>query len=269
MKLAPLVAAGARSLFLLPIKLDARLAGAIVLGHRELLAPDDDELRLVQDLGDRVAVALATAARDRELYRRANYDPLTRLPNRTLFLDELGRELARAERQSKQLAVLFVDLDGFSDVNDSLGHAAGDELLVHVAARLRACMRKADLVARLGGDEFTVVLPDLRERRTLTSRHIIALYSPTTSATAGRSSVTSAFAVPSRWRRRGSCSASHGDVPGHGRGGRMHFEDVRPRGSSASPWTASCGTRSTASSSCSTTSRSSTCARTASSAPRR
>ncbi len=177
--LAPLVAAGARSLFLLPIKLDARLAGAIVLGHRELLAPDDDELRLVQDLGDRVAVALATAARDRELYRRANYDPLTRLPNRTLFLDELGRELARAERQSKQLAVLFVDLDGFSDVNDSLGHAAGDELLVRAGERLRACVRKSDLVARLGGDEFTAVLPDMREASdaATVAQHLIAALS--------------------------------------------------------------------------------------------
>ncbi len=177
--LAPLVAAGARSIFLLPIKLDARLAGAIVLGHRGALAPDDDELQLVQDLGDRVAVALATAARDRELYRRAHYDPLTRLPNRTLFLDELGRELARAERQSKQLAVLFVDLDGFSDVNDSLGHAAGDELLVRAGERLRACVRKADLVARLGGDEFIAVLPDMREGAdaATAAQHMIAALS--------------------------------------------------------------------------------------------
>jgi diguanylate cyclase (GGDEF)-like protein len=133
----------------------------------------------VQDLGDRVAVALATAARDRELYRRANYDPLTRLPNRTLFLDELGRELARAERQSKQLAVLFVDLDGFSDVNDSLGHAAGDELLVRAGERLRACVRKSDLVARLGGDEFTAVLPDMREASdaATVAQHLIAALS--------------------------------------------------------------------------------------------
>jgi diguanylate cyclase (GGDEF)-like protein len=161
--LAPLFAAGALAAFLLPIRLEGRLAGVIVLGHRAAIVPDDDERRLVQDLGDRVAVALATAARDRELYRRAHYDPLTNLPNRTFFLDELARELARAERQSKKLAVLFVDLDGFSDVNDSLGHAAGDELLVRAGERLRACVRKADLVARLGGDEFTAVLPDMRE----------------------------------------------------------------------------------------------------------
>jgi diguanylate cyclase (GGDEF)-like protein len=177
--LSPLVAAGASSVFLLPIKLDARLAGAIVLGHRGAIAPDDDERRLVQDLGDRVAVALATAARDRELYRRAHYDPLTRLPNRTFFLEELGRELARAERHAKQLAVLFIDLDGFSDVNDSLGHAAGDELLVRAADRLRACVRKSDLVARLGGDEFTLVLPDMRDSSdpATVAQHLIAALS--------------------------------------------------------------------------------------------
>ena len=177
--LAPLVAVGARSVFVLPIKLDARLAGVIVLGQRDAAAPDDDELRLVQDLGDRVAVALATAARDRELHRRAHYDPLTRLPNRMFFLDELARELSRAERQGKQLAVLFVDLDGFSDVNDSLGHAAGDDLLVHAADRLRACVRKSDLVARLGGDEFTAVLPDMRESAdaAMVAQHLIAALS--------------------------------------------------------------------------------------------
>ncbi|MGH8694935.1 MAG: putative bifunctional diguanylate cyclase/phosphodiesterase [Burkholderiales bacterium] len=154
---------GAHSLFTVPIVLSGRLAGLVALGYRDDRTPDPDEARLLRDLGDRVAVALQTAARDQALYRSAHYDTLTQLPNRAFFLDELARELARAERQSAHLGLLFIDLDGFSHVNDSLGHAAGDELLVHAAARLRACMRKADLVARLGGDEFTVVLPDLRD----------------------------------------------------------------------------------------------------------
>jgi len=159
----PFAELGAHSLFAVPIVLSGQLAGLVALGHRDERTPDPDEVRLLRDLGDRVAVALATAARDQALYRSAHYDALTQLPNRAFFLDELARELARAERQSTNLGLLFIDLDGFSNVNDSLGHAAGDELLVHAAARLRACMRKADLVARLGGDEFTVVLPDLRE----------------------------------------------------------------------------------------------------------
>jgi diguanylate cyclase (GGDEF)-like protein len=159
----PFAELGAHSLFAVPIVLSGRLAGVVALGHRDDRTPDPDEVRVLRDLGDRVAVALATTARDQALYRSAHYDALTQLPNRAFFLDELARELARAERQSTSLGLLFIDLDGFSHVNDSLGHAAGDELLVHAAARLRACIRKADLVARLGGDEFTLVLPDLRE----------------------------------------------------------------------------------------------------------
>jgi diguanylate cyclase (GGDEF)-like protein len=159
----------------LPVALDGRLAGLIVLGFPDGQAPVDDEVSLLRDLADRLAVALATAARDQALYQSAHYDALTQLPNRSLFLGELARELARAERQGARLALLFIDLDGFSHVNDSLGHATGDELLVRAADRLRSCVRKADLVARLGGDEFTVVLPALRDATdaATVARHVI------------------------------------------------------------------------------------------------
>jgi diguanylate cyclase (GGDEF)-like protein len=170
----------ARSLFVLPIALEGDLAGLIVLGFRsEAAAPTEDQTRLLRDLGHRVAVALAAAERDRALFRQANFDSLTNLPNRPHFMDLFAREISRAERHDSMLALLFIDLDGFSQVNDELGHSAGDELLVHAADRLRSCLRKADVVARLGGDEFTVLVPDIKEPgdAAIVARHLIDVLS--------------------------------------------------------------------------------------------
>src|SRR4051794_28730166 len=98
-----------------------------------------------------------------ELTRQAFSDGLTGLPNRALFGDRLHHALARAERTADALAVLLLDLDGFKQVNDSLGHGAGDQLLVHVAGRLSAALRPSDTVARLGGDEFAILLESSNE----------------------------------------------------------------------------------------------------------
>jgi diguanylate cyclase (GGDEF)-like protein/PAS domain S-box-containing protein len=94
----------------------------------------------------------------------AHYDPLTHLPNRTLFYDRLGQAIVVAKRNRQTLALLFIDLDGFKQVNDMHGHHIGDLLLVQVAERLRLCVRESDTLARLGGDEFTMILNDARER---------------------------------------------------------------------------------------------------------
>jgi diguanylate cyclase (GGDEF)-like protein len=94
---------------------------------------------------------------------RAQHDPLTGLPNRILFEDRLLQAMARARRDGKSVGLLYADLDDFKLVNDTLGHHAGDELLLSVASRWSACLRAADTVARLGGDEFAVVLPDLSD----------------------------------------------------------------------------------------------------------
>ena len=93
----------------------------------------------------------------------AYHDVLTHLPNRKLFNDRLQHSVTRARRTGKPLAVLFIDLDDFKDVNDSLGHTAGDEVLLEMAQRLRRCVREDDTVGRLGGDEFTIILSDLRQ----------------------------------------------------------------------------------------------------------
>ena len=98
---------------------------------------------------------------EQELRYLANYDTLTGLPNRTLLSERLSRAIIRARRQESRVAVLFIDLDHFKDVNDSLGHAAGDRLLKAAAARLQAAVGPTDTVARLGGDEFTIIVEDL------------------------------------------------------------------------------------------------------------
>jgi len=105
---------------------------------------------------------------ERQLAHQAFHDSLTGLPNRALFVDRLNHALARSERQQSAVAVLFVDLDNFKVVNDSLGHSVGDALLSEVAARLGACARAGDTVARLGGDEFTLLLEDLPGRAAAT-----------------------------------------------------------------------------------------------------
>jgi diguanylate cyclase (GGDEF)-like protein/PAS domain S-box-containing protein len=97
---------------------------------------------------------------ERNLSHQAFHDALTDLPNRSLFLDRIGHALERAARQERLVAVLYLDIDNFKEINDNQGHDVGDQLLVTVAGRLRDCVRAVDTVARFGGDEFTVLLED-------------------------------------------------------------------------------------------------------------
>jgi len=111
----------------------------------------------------------------------AHHDALTDLPNRTLLHDRLSQSVALAERHGHRVAVLFVDLDRFKTINDNLGHATGDRLVIDVASRLRAAVRAEDTVARLGGDEFVVVMPkvgDIGEARTVSEKLMHALEPP-------------------------------------------------------------------------------------------
>jgi diguanylate cyclase (GGDEF)-like protein/PAS domain S-box-containing protein len=95
------------------------------------------------------------------IWRQANFDLLTQLPNRRMFRDRLEQEIKKAHRAEQQIAILFIDLDHFKEVNDTLGHVKGDLLIVEAARRVVACVRETDTVARMGGDEFTVLLTEL------------------------------------------------------------------------------------------------------------
>ncbi|HWA38801.1 MAG TPA: EAL domain-containing protein [Burkholderiales bacterium] len=114
----------------------------------------------VRMLGAMVDITERKRAEER-LEQLAQYDTLTRLPNRALFRDRLEQAVARARREKWCTALAFIDLDRFKEINDTLGHAAGDAMLRAVAQRLRGCLREGDTVARLGGDEFTAILEDV------------------------------------------------------------------------------------------------------------
>ena len=98
--------------------------------------------------------------KDELIWSQANFDMLTKLPNRRLFYERLEREIKKSQQTGKSLALLFIDLDRFKEVNDKMGHEMGDQLLIEAALRISQCVRDTDTVARLGGDEFTVVLPE-------------------------------------------------------------------------------------------------------------
>jgi len=102
--------------------------------------------------------------KDELIHWQANYDPLTNLPNRRLFHDRLGQAIKMSHRTKFPVGLLFIDLDHFKEINDTLGHAVGDALLMEAAKRISGCLREADTVSRLGGDEFTVILPEIGDK---------------------------------------------------------------------------------------------------------
>ena len=127
--------------------------------HAVVEVKSSDELGLLATAFN--AMAEGITQEQAKLHRQANFDTLTGLPNRLMAFDRINMEISRAKRSGQRFAILFIDLDDFKSVNDSLGHAVGDRLLVAIGARLQAAMRDADTVARLGGDEFLVLAADV------------------------------------------------------------------------------------------------------------
>ncbi len=139
-----------------------------LLGRLTMVRPVSDKTGhsdrcLIEESATLASIAVERDQSDRMIWKQANYDALTGLPNRNLLRERLGQEINKARRHQQQLGLMFIDLDHLKQVNDTLGHHKGDELLAQVGARLNAGMRDSDTVARLGGDEFTVIVVELNQ----------------------------------------------------------------------------------------------------------
>ncbi len=156
--LAPIKQFGSTNVCVFPVIVDDYVSAIISLGFILEISLTEEDIQQVRNIADRIAVALSAVARDKKLYQQSHYDSLTNLPNRQLIGIRLEQQIKHCQREDSSMAILFLDLDHFKRVNDTLGHTIGDTLLKEVALRLKECVRETDTIARLGGDEFTIML---------------------------------------------------------------------------------------------------------------
>jgi diguanylate cyclase (GGDEF)-like protein/PAS domain S-box-containing protein len=154
---------GLNSSFAFPIQIGGSFYGVLEFFGREVRQPDTSLMESVRTIGSQVGQFMARKAAEQNLRFVASHDPLTGLFNRSMFNERLQQALAQAARFERSLSLLFIDLDGFKNVNDTLGHNAGDALLTELAARLRATLREGDVIGRMGGDEFVVLVEEVAE----------------------------------------------------------------------------------------------------------
>jgi diguanylate cyclase (GGDEF)-like protein len=143
-----------------PIRDGNDVLGILEFFHTEVLEPDVVLLEITDSIGSQIGQFIVRRRAEAEKYK-AMHDALTGLPSRLLFMERLEHALVQAQRHGHRLAVMFIDLDRFKLINDSLGHEAGDRMLKEVARRLKLRLREGDTVARLGGDEFVMLLEEI------------------------------------------------------------------------------------------------------------
>ncbi|MFZ3017169.1 MAG: EAL domain-containing protein [Gallionella sp.] len=180
------LASGYHSSIALPLVGKKHVLGALTIYAAETAAFEREEVRLLEEMANDLAYGIETLrtrveheAAEKKLEFLAHHDMLTELPNRVLLRDRFEQAAALAEREHSGVAVLFLDLDNFKQVNDTLGHNFGDQLLIRVVERLRGCLRDTDTISRQGGDEFIVLLPHLSDSGAIggIAQHIVEVFS--------------------------------------------------------------------------------------------
>jgi diguanylate cyclase (GGDEF)-like protein len=155
-----IVAAGLHGAFAFPLIAGNEVLGILEFFHSDVVDPDAMLLEVAESIGSQIAQYIVRREAEADKHH-AMHDAVTGLPNRLLFMGRLEHAIVQAQRHQRRLAVMFIDLDRFKLVNDTLGHEAGDTLLKEVGRRLRANLRAGDTAARLGGDEFVMLLEDI------------------------------------------------------------------------------------------------------------
>jgi diguanylate cyclase (GGDEF)-like protein/PAS domain S-box-containing protein len=161
--------AGLHGAFAFPLVASGQVLGVLEFFHRDVREPDAMLIHIAEALGSQIGQFIVRMRAEEAVKFVAMHDALTHLPNRVMFNGRLEQAISHAQRHAKRLAVMFIDLDRFKIINDTLGHETGDLLLREVALRITENLRGGDMVARLGGDEFVVLLEDVEEASSVAS----------------------------------------------------------------------------------------------------
>lgn len=154
--------ANLRSCWSQPIKnIDGEVLGTFAIYKPQPAIPTANEIKLIEQFAHLASIAIERQKSSDLIWHQANFDELTGLPNRNIMGEHLKLALSNAHRDNTQVALMFLDLDNFKDINDTLGHSVGDDLLIECARRIEQSVRENDIVARLGGDEFVIIITDI------------------------------------------------------------------------------------------------------------